>query len=46
MEENYLGDDSALKLHELVKKDKKPFLEMDVTTLVEANILTWVIFSL
>ena len=40
MEENYLGDDSALKLHELVKKDKKPFLEMDVTALVEAKLMT------
>ena len=40
MEENYLGDDTALKLHDLVKKDKKPFLEMDVTALVRANILT------
>ena len=37
MEENYLGDDSALQLHEIVKKDKKPFLEMDVTSLVEAD---------
>ena len=36
MEENYLGDDTALQLHELVKKDKKPFLEMDVTPLVQA----------
>ena len=39
MEENYLGDDSTIKLHDLVKKDKKPFIEMDVTTLVNAKIL-------
>ena len=38
MEETYIGEEAS-NLHDIVKKDRKPFLEMKVTALVEAKIL-------